>query len=580
MQKSRPKQLKVAIIGGSIAGLGMALLLARRGYRVVVHERDCRPPVAGPDEAFSTWDRQGVPQFRHSHIFLARLTMLMRERFPDLLSLLRTAGAIEIPLTMAAPPELELGPRQKGDGELVLLAYRRAALEWALLTAVRREPRIEIREGVLVTGLIGEAPKPATGEPAHIRGLRFRELAASPSEAPEKAGIRWRTHATAAATGPEKTTRAAIVIDASGRRAVTADWLVDLGAPPPEVETIPTGIFYFTRFYRLIGPPPRGLSTGLVGGDMGWIKLATFPGDNGTFSITVGTGIEDQPLKKLSEPAVFEAMLAAFPSIAPWREPRVSQPLDGPSTPVLVMGGLKNVARRFGNTRPSGFFALGDALCHSNPIYGRGVTSALLSATLLDDALAAFPNDDRGAGRAYAKSIADEVEPFWDAAARADRFGAEARRQRNAVAEGADDSLLSRLLSPLEEARKTLVWLGGMFFEKGLEPAMRSDAQIYRTVMRVMNMLDDPRTSLFTPEFLLGVLPHFAESLLTGRKRTGFAGPSRAEGLAIVEQNATPTGKRKASARRYRPESAPRAVEAAVPQPLRASASVRPIRLA
>ena len=569
MERRTRKPPRVAIVGGGIAGLGMALLLARRGHRVVVHERDHRPPVEGPDAAFARWDRPGVPQYRHSHILLARLTMLMREHFPEVLSLLRLAGAIEVPLTMAAPPELDLGPRQKGDGELVLLAYRRAALEWALLTAARREPLIEVREGVHVTGLLGA--KLGEGHRPRVRGLRWRssppplQSDASPDE------IHWQSRAAARPSGPERRTLAPLVIDASGRRALGAEWLAEVGGQAPVRESVPTGIFYFTRFYRLLGPPPRGFSTGLVGGDMWWIKLATVPGDNGTFSVTAGSAIEDEPLKSLAEPAVFEAMLAAFPSIAAWRARGVSEPLDGDATPVLVMGGLSNVIHDFRRGRPEGFFALGDALCHSNPMYGRGVTSALLSAVLLDDALAAAAGDDQAAGGLYARAVAREVAPFWEAAARADGFG-RAARQRNAASEdGADPGIVSWLTAPLAEARNALGWLAGAFFEKGLAPAMRADATVYRTVMRVMNMLDNPQASLASPEIFVRILPHLAESLLTGRRRTVFVGPTRAEGLAIVERYKGRTPARPAATGRRR--------SGAAVQP-RTEAQVRPLRLA
>src|SRR6185369_11799137 len=105
------------------------------------------PPAATPEEAFRRWERPGVPQFRHSHTFLARLTVVLRERFPEVLHLLRMQGAPEIPLTVAVPPGLDLGPRERGDGELVLLGARRAAFEWALLEVARRQPGLQLEEG-------------------------------------------------------------------------------------------------------------------------------------------------------------------------------------------------------------------------------------------------------------------------------------------------------------------------------------------------------------------------------------------------------------------------------------------------
>ena len=79
------------VLGGGIAGLAAASLLARRHSRVLVLERDVRPPATTPDDAFG-WERHGVPQFRHSHAFLARLRVVLLAHLPDVLDRLRAAG--------------------------------------------------------------------------------------------------------------------------------------------------------------------------------------------------------------------------------------------------------------------------------------------------------------------------------------------------------------------------------------------------------------------------------------------------------------------------------------------------------
>src|SRR6267142_4704245 len=80
------------VVGGGIAGLAAARLLARHYPLVVVLERDRRPDAASPDEAFRAWARPGVPQFRHSHAFLARLRVVLLAHLPDVLDRLRAAG--------------------------------------------------------------------------------------------------------------------------------------------------------------------------------------------------------------------------------------------------------------------------------------------------------------------------------------------------------------------------------------------------------------------------------------------------------------------------------------------------------
>src|SRR5262249_11108753 len=141
------------VIGGGIAGLAAARVLARHYARVVVLERDRRAPVASPEEAFTRWERPGVAQFRHSHAFLARLRLLLLAHFPDVLDRLRDVGAREIGLAEAAPPGLVVAPRAD-DEDVVLLACRRATFEWAFRASVVDRPGIELHEGARVAGLV------------------------------------------------------------------------------------------------------------------------------------------------------------------------------------------------------------------------------------------------------------------------------------------------------------------------------------------------------------------------------------------------------------------------------------------
>lgn len=533
---------RALILGGGISGLGMAILLGRRGWKVRVLERDRRPPVSTPEEAFHSWVRPGLPQFRHSHTFLARLTAVMREHFPEVLTVLRGAGTIEIPLTVGTPPGLDLGPREKGDGELVLLGARRAAFEWALLEVARKLPNVEITEGAYCESLVHE--KGTRGEPPRVVGARLRALPVleTPGDATK---IPWKSTGSPRPTGRSRQIKADLVIDATGRRSAADRWLVACGAEPPAETRIPTGIYYFTRFYRLTGERPPGASTGLVAGDVGWLKLATFPGDNDTFSITVGADIDDRPFRTLSDPPVFEALIQAFPQISVWREPGVSEPLDGPQTPVLVMGGLENLRRRFdkdGAPLVRGFVAIGDAMLHSNPIYGRGVTSGMISATVLDEALAAHPGDVDTAIATYHRRAHREIEPFWQHAAGGDRMAQAARERR-----GDDDTtqdLLGWVWSWVSDPTARVSELTGQaaraFLQQGFAPAVREDGQVFRAAMRVMNMLDQPQDGLLSPYVLARTVPFFVRSLVWPDTERAFPGPNRREALDLIERARNP----------------------------------------
>src|SRR5262249_12191217 len=210
------------ILGGGVAGLAAARLLARHFDRVLVLERDERADVATPEEAFQLWERSGVPQFRHSHAFLARLRLTLLAHMPDVLERLRTAGVREIRLAETVPPGMQL-PFDPTDDDVVLLACRRATFEWALRESVRARPNVELHEGVTVTGLTGIAQD--GGRPT-VTGVRLPD---------------------------GSTIEAALVIDASGRRTHAPEWLPPRGAPPREGAGAGTGAVHHTPICRLRG---------------------------------------------------------------------------------------------------------------------------------------------------------------------------------------------------------------------------------------------------------------------------------------------------------------------------------------
>jgi hypothetical protein len=252
------------------------------------------------------------------------------------------------------------------------------------------------------------------------------------------------------------------------------------------------------------------------------VKIATFPGDADTFSITVGVPVDEDRLKCLSEPQRFERFLSAFPAIAAWRARGVSTPIAGRATPVLVMGQLRNRLRRFvdaeGPLAP-GFIALGDAAYHSNPVYGRGATSALVQAALLDEALDRHGGDLEAVTRYLDRRSETEVRPFWDAAAAADRRTIGHRQPFTLT------NPRAWLVAAAEQAF-------GWFVDRGMVPAMQVDPVVFRGLMRVFNMLDPPERLLRDPEIVLRSLPVLARVLRGSAPPPPFPVVRRAAALA------------------------------------------------
>jgi 2-polyprenyl-6-methoxyphenol hydroxylase-like FAD-dependent oxidoreductase len=486
---------KVLVIGAGMAGLWAALALASTGRKVVVLERDPPAPEGGPDEAFADWKRRGVGHLRHSHAFLARLRTIIRDEHPELLQELMDAGCRDLPfeggLTDEHKAHFSEDPR---DRDLAILTSRRTTLEWVIRRYVERQPNIEIRSGVFV-----------------------RALAIEPGPMPRVTGVVVDTDK------GQRALKADIVVDAAGRTSQAREQLEAAGAHIPE-EAEPCGIVYFTRHYRLndgVSEPPR--TKVAPSGDLEYLKFGVFPGDNGCFSITLCTPeIEEELRKAIVDPATFDAACALLPGLAPWVDPKTATPISR----VFGMGDLHSRWRDFapgGVAAVTGYFAVGDALVRSNPLYGRGCSFAAVGADLLRDALEASPHP---AARAvdYQRRIARELRPYYEAMRNGDRSGI--RRARRALTPGYKPSLRGRLAKS--------------FAEDGVAIAIRSDLALFRAAMKGFHMLEDPRLWLRKPGNLIKVLAYWSRGKTANAAAyRPPAGPERTEmltGLGIAPE--------------------------------------------
>ncbi len=433
--------------------------------------------------AFADWARRGVGHLRHSHAFLARLRTIIRDDHPELLSDLMAAGCRDLPFEggLTDQHKAHYTP-MASDRDLAVLTSRRTTLELVIRRYVQRQDNVEIRPGVFV-----------------------RELVVEPGPVPKVTGV-----VIDGPDGPE-TLAADIVVDAAGRTSPSVEQLVAAGATIPE-ESEDCGILYFTRHYRLnpgVSEPER--TDAPLTGDLEYLKFGVFPGDNGCFSITLCVPeIEMELRKTIVDPTVFDAVCTRLPGLTPWVDPATAQPISR----VFGMGDLHSRWRDLapkGQAAVTGFFAVGDSLVRSNPLFGRGCSFAAVSAHLLRDALAASP--DPGARVVdYQRRTKAELRPYYDAMRDADRSAI--RRARRALQPDHKPSLRGRLAKS--------------FAEDGVSVAIRSDLALMRAAMRGFHMLEDPRAWLRRPANIAKVLGYWAR----GKKANAAAyrppgGPGR-----------------------------------------------------
>jgi 2-polyprenyl-6-methoxyphenol hydroxylase-like FAD-dependent oxidoreductase len=327
----------VIVMGGGVAGLATGLLLARRGHRVTLIERD----ELGRDGAAETapeWARPGIPHFLQPHAFIPRGRSELRRHLPDVYQALLGAGAWEVDMR----PKLG-GPVTDGDEALQYLAVRRPLIEWALRRAAALEPRLTLRGGWRVNDLLV-----AEGRVVGVR------VDGAPVEAD-------------------------LVVDALGRRTPAPGWLAAQGIDAEPPVTSDCGVVYYSRYYRCrpwfsLPDGPWYLSPR---GDLGYLAYASFPGDNDTFAalLAVPTGVPEW--KVFHDALAFEAGIAQVPALASWANPAGVDPI----TPVMAMAGLRN-SLRAGSAAP-GLVAVGDAYAQTDPVLAHGLAFGLVHAAEL-----------------------------------------------------------------------------------------------------------------------------------------------------------------------------------------------------
>ena len=355
------------VLGASIAGLIAARVVASHFERVIiVDRRECIEDVA-------------LPQAEHAHVLLKRGLFSLESLFPGLVGELRRSGAIGLDpgeewwMLLSAHE-----PYYRFNSGIEVLSFRRALLDRKLQSWLKnRHGNIEWLTGVRVLDVRLAADR----EPVVLLS------GVSQSEPIE--------------------IHADLVIDCTGRNSQAPRWLREFGAEGmPRWRTQP--LLGYTSL-RLRDPELPGgrhalLVTPKANSPRGGVM---FPVEDGTYMCT------------------FAGMAGDYP---PCECVELSRWLDTPRTETLkvaldsaevvedIKAFRKNECefRRYEKLAhwPRGFLVLGDAVASFNPVWGQGMTSAVLQGEVLLSALA------RGSlsGRRLLKlqrRIARVIRPIW-----------------------------------------------------------------------------------------------------------------------------------------------------------------------
>ena len=363
------------VIGASMAGLFTARVLADYFGTVTVIERDLLP-----DEPVT---RRGVPQGRHIHLLLPAGRATLEDLFPGYGEDIVSNGGVVLDASRDVLHYEEGGFLADGPTPMPMYLASRPLYEHLVCRRIADHERIELRSS--------------------CQWIEYR----TDDDATIVQGVTVRTD-----EGVSLDIRSDLVVDATGRTSRTPRWLADHGYSEPPVEEVYVDIAYSTvRLERptddrqmvfLPHSPPRtrgGSTQPIEDGD----RIVTLFGVHGDHPPTDREGLLEFAAS-LPIPH-FERFLKSHA----WVSEEVAQ-YPFPS----------NIRRHYEtfDRFPDGLLVIGDALTSFNPIYGQGMSVAVLEAVVLHHTLAAGGRENL-AGRFFDRAE-DVIESAWTMAVRSD----------------------------------------------------------------------------------------------------------------------------------------------------------------
>ncbi len=496
--------MNVIVVGAGITGLCTGLALAKSGHQVTIVERDAPPPDGGPEEAFFGWNRRGAAQFRHPHAFLAVMSNLLEQSFPDLIEDFFAAGARKVTFESMLPAELKANYKPDPEDEkLWILMCRRATMETVFRRYAERAPGVDIRSGVNVTGLITDN----TDKLPVVQGISILERGSEPEDI-----------------------TADIVVDAGGRNSKVREWLRDLGANI-ESEDDDAEIVYYTRHYNLrpgVEEPERD-PTEPSTGDLGFIKFGVFPGDNGHFAVIVCIHREEtELLEAIRDSDTYDEICRAIPGLNRWMAEDKAEATTGS----FGFSDIHAVWHHYVTGEQPvalNYFAVGDAAVRTNPLYGRGCSTGIIHAHVLSEVL---EENESPMDRAlvFDRRTEEELRPIFKASLADDK---RAISRARAIMSGDTPEKPTGMRARLRS-----------MFGNAMREATRKDIHVMRGAMRTFNLMEKPG------EFMKDwrVIARTLRFMGRGQSSSRVTGPSRDEILTLITsstpQDVTPESRK------------------------------------
>ncbi|GAA1214527.1 FAD-dependent monooxygenase [Pseudonocardia alaniniphila] len=360
------------VLGGSVAGLLAARVLADHARSVLIIERDA--PAGG--------GRRGVPHGLQIHLVLAGGRVQLERWFPGFGEQAAALGAVLVdPAHSAAFSD---GLRRVNVQEDVVLSCSRPFLEKQLRDRVLALPTVRFLTGQ-ACGLDIDATA--------VTGVRYRR------------------------DGVQHVQSADLVVDAMGRSSRLSDWLEHAGWKRPPLRRVPTDVNYATGFFRREPGLPdvaNVVARHRPGSPVSRVGVASLKAiEDDRWQITLACSGEDPTGSDVDEfMALCRSELPSF----------FGDAVDGdPVGPIETFHQADSRRRDFcADSVPARLIAVGDAVASFNPVYGQGLSSAALHASCLAAYLQSSPHLTAPARSFFAMQRV-VVDAAWEISTAADK---------------------------------------------------------------------------------------------------------------------------------------------------------------
>ena len=381
------------VVGAGLGGLTAARVLSDYVERVLVFERDALPTEADA--------RAGIPQGRHVHVLLAGGLRALCDLFAGFEQTLIDTGAEPIIAGLDLRVERSgYDPYPQRDLGFVSYAQSRPQLELNVRRHALALPNIELMPRCRVRNFVANAEGAVTG-------LVYTNAA-----------------------GQSATAAADLIIDASGRGGLTLDLLTSLGQPAPDTTVVGVDVAYASVVFAMPEPTPstwKGVFTmpEAPKSSRGGLLM---PIEGRRWIVSLGGRKGEEPPGDIEGFMTFASQL---------RTPTIYNAIKDAErlSDVVSFRFPDNIYRHFDRLEafPPGLLPLGDAICRFNPVYGQGMSVAVLEAQALGRLLAdraGEPEPLNGLAAAFFAEANQIIDTPWVSAAVPDFIFPDTRGER------------------------------------------------------------------------------------------------------------------------------------------------------